>query len=49
MRKIEDAKDFASMKEIGVELDHKMEKIKGKLIAAPKLALGQDRAVDKGR
>ena len=49
MRKVEDANDFASLREIGVEMDHRMEKIKGKLIPAPKLALGQDRSVDRGR
>ena len=32
-----------------MSLDHRMESIKGKIIPAPKLALGNDRSIDRGR
>lgn len=45
MRRVEESNDFVSLKDIGLNLDHKMETIKGKVIPAPKLALGQNKAV----
>lgn len=49
MKKVDEVRDFSSLKELGISLNNKMATLDAKLVPTPKLELGSNKSVEKGR
>ena len=49
MTKADEVKDFSALKELGINLNSKMMTMDAKIVPTPKLELGSNKSVEKGR